>query len=183
MTFFRQLRFAPTAITFIIVATLSAGSAVADPGMKGAHSRAEETAILAQLGELESWLDVHTDLPAPERGIAWIVLTEAGADIPFDGQSTHLRDGVRSVYDESSATIYLIRPWWSDIVRDRSILLHEMVHHRQTEGRLWVCPQAMEWDAYHIQDDYLVANGEVSGFNWLWVALSSSCEPRDYHPS
>ena len=53
---------------------------------------------------------------------------------------------------------------------------------RQAAAHHWYCPQAMEWDAYLIQERYLNALGETGGFNWAWVLLASSCTARDHHP-
>lgn len=40
----------------------------------------------------------------------------------------------------------------------------------------------MEWDAYRIQEDYMLQHGESWDLNWAWVALVSSCTTGDHHP-
>ena len=62
------------------------------------------------------------------------------------------------------------------------MLLHELYHHRQVEARHWYCPEAMEWDAYRVQAGFLGALGEDGGFDWVRLALISSCTPGDHHP-
>ena len=161
---------------------LLAAPATAEPEITGTRRAFEPQAILETAEELELWLDAHTDLPRSEVPLERIALVEAGSDVLYGGRTTQLDSTVRGLYDEETATIYLVRPWFGDTARDRSILLHEMVHHRQASSQHWYCPQAMEWDAYLFQEDYLNAHGQTGGFNWGWVVLASSCGPRDHHP-
>ncbi len=170
------------AVLIALVGLAIAGAARAAPEVVGARMAFEPQAIRATVAELESWLDANTDLPRGEAPPARIALIEAGAAVPHDGRMTRVGDTVRGLYDERSATIYLIRPWFGDTATDRGTLLHELVHHRQVEAQHWYCGRAMEWDAYRIQEAYLRDHGETAGFNWAWVALLSSCAPRDHHP-
>ena len=48
-----------------------------------------------------------------------------------------------------------------------------------TEGR---CPKATEWEAYKLQEAWLLENGRTPDFNWAYILLDSSCMPRDIHP-
>ncbi|MDG4649736.1 hypothetical protein P6F26_14925 [Roseibacterium sp. SDUM158017] len=156
-------------------------AAVAAPRIEGQRSPHEPRAILGAVEALDLWLDAHTDLPRAGP-LARIVLVPPGGDIRYDGRTMQIHETVRGVYDATSATIYLVRQWYGETPLDRSVLLHEMVHHRQEKARHWYCPQAMEWDAYQIQEAYLNAHGETGGFNWAWVLLASSCAVRDHHP-
>ena len=172
-------------MTFLKAAALSliiAGPAVAEPIVSGTRMPFEEDAILGIAEELDLWLDVHTDLPRAETRIAEIALIPAGTELDYEGTATTLDNSVRGLYDQTVSTIYLVRPWFGDTARDRSVLLHEMIHHRQASAQHWYCPQAMEWDAYLLQEDYLKAHGQTGGFNWAWLALASSCAVRDHHP-
>lgn len=156
--------------------------AAAEPEVAGLRTPYERQAILAIAEELDLWLDTHTDLPRPPLPLARVELVAPRAEILHEGHMTALGGSVRGVYDTQTATIYLVRQWFGDTARDRSVLLHEMVHHRQAHAQHWYCPQAMEWDAYLIQEDYLNAHGETGAFNWAWVLLASSCAVRDHHP-
>jgi hypothetical protein len=156
--------------------------AMADPQIAGMTSPHQTQAILNTMEELDLWLDAYTDLPRSQVPLARIALVPPGAEILYEGQMTQIEHSVRGVYDAESATIYLVRQWYGETAFDRSVLLHEMVHHRQATARHWYCPQAMEWDAYLLQERYLNAHDETGDFNWAWVLLASSCAVRDHHP-
>lgn len=156
--------------------------ALADPQIAGMTSPHQTQAILHTMEELDLWLDAYTDLPRSQVPLARIELVPPGAEILYEGQMMQIEQSVRGVYDAESATIYLVRQWYGETAFDRSVLLHEMVHHRQATARHWYCPQAMEWDAYLLQERYLNAHDETGDFNWAWVLLNSSCAVRDHHP-
>lgn len=165
-----------------LVALAFATPVIADPEVSGVTSPHQARAILNIMEELDIWLDAYTDLPRSEVSLARVELVPPGTEILYEGQMTQIEQSVRGVYDADSATIYLVRQWYGETAFDRSVLLHEMVHHRQVTAQHWYCPQAMEWDAYHLQERYLNAHDETGDFNWTWVLLASSCAARDHHP-
>lgn len=165
-----------------LIALALAAPADADPRIVGHASPFEAQRIADTMEELNLWLDAYTDLPQSDVPVARVVLVEPGADVLQDGQMMEVGPTVRGVYDADTATIYLVRQWFGDTAFDRSVLLHEMVHHRQVSAQHWYCPQAMEWDAYLIQEEYLNAHEQTGDFNWAWVLLASSCAVRDHHP-
>lgn len=166
----------------IPIAVLIATPALAEPEIVGARSPHEPQVILNTMEELNLWLDAYTDLPRSDVPLAGVELVQPGAEVLVEGQMTQLDDTVRGIYDADTATIYVVRQWYGDTARDRSVLLHEMIHHRQASAQHFYCPQAMEWDAYLLQEDYLNAHGESGEFNWAWVLLQSSCAVGDHHP-
>lgn len=172
MTFLKE-----TALSLLI-----ASPALAAPDVSGTKMAFEERAILDIMEELDLWLDVYTDLPRPDTEVTEIALIPPGTELDYEGHATTLEDTVRGIYDQAASRIYLVRPWFGDSARDRSVLLHEMIHHRQAAAQHWYCPQAMEWDAYLLQEEYLKAHDETGDFNWAWVLLASSCVSRDHHP-
>jgi len=165
-----------------LIAMTVATSAAADPLIEGHTSPYMPGKILDTIEELNLWLDAYTDLPRSDVPLDRVALVAPGADILYEGQSTRIDQTVRGVYDADKATIYLVRGWYGETALERSVLLHEMVHHRQVSAQHWYCPQAMEWDAYLVQEEYLKAHGETGDFNWAWVLLASSCAVRDHHP-
>lgn len=173
---------ARTASQAALISLLLSGAGAAEPDITGAQLAFEPQAILNAVEELDAWLDIYSDLPQAKEPIGEIALIEAGAEVLYEGQMTQLDSTVHGLYDAETTTIYLVRPWFADTVRDRSVLLHEMVHHRQAAAQHWYCPQAMEWDAYRLQEDYLNMLDQTGGFNWGWVLLASSCAVRDHHP-
>ncbi|MBF9031249.1 hypothetical protein HKCCE3408_12675 [Rhodobacterales bacterium HKCCE3408] len=169
-------------LTTALIALSLTGPAAAEPEIAGTTSYYEPQAILNTMEELNLWLDANTDLPRSDIPLARVELVQPGADIAYEGQTTQIGQTVRGVYDSETATIYLVRQWYGETAFDRSVLLHEMVHHRQASAQHWYCPQAMEWDAYVVQEEYLNDHGETGDFEWAWVLLSSSCAVRDHHP-
>lgn len=85
-----------------------------------------------------------------------------------------------AVYDDSSRTIFLPDDWVGQSAADKSILVHEMVHHIQNlAGIKYECPMAREKPAYLAQDKWLAQFGlslekefEVDMFT---VVVSSAC--------
>lgn len=178
----RGLRGATLALAALVAAGAGGSTeARAEIAVEGARVAFEPPAVRDLVAELETWLDAHTDLPRADLPPEAIVLVDTEAEAT-QGQSAHVDDTVRATYDEEEARIYLVRPWYSDRVQDRSVLLHELVHHRQAAAQHWYCPQAMEWDAYLIQESYLEQRGETGDFNWAWVAMLSSCSTGEHHP-
>jgi len=63
---------------------------------------------------------------------------------------------VEAFYDDATKTIHLSRDWSEDSPADLSVLVHEMVHHLQTEAELaYPCPEVREKLAYKAQDWWL----------------------------
>lgn len=172
----------PALTAILFAAPAFAGAEISGPEISGTHTAGEQQQILQTMDELDLWLDENTHLPRSTRPLARVELVPQGAEVLYEGQMTLLEDTVRGVYDGKTASIYLVRHWLPDDVHDRSVLLHELVHHRQEDAKHWYCPQAMEWDAYLIQEDYLKAHKQTGNFNWAWVLLQSSCALRDHHP-
>ena len=99
-----------------------------------------------------------------------------GGDAPADAPVT-------AVYNRETGTVYLAKGWRIDSLRDRSILLHELVHHTQQRCALpYPCLAARERDAYEMQADWLRQHGEsdpyaVIGVDEFTVRLTSMCRP------
>ena len=132
------------------------------------------------LRDLNAWLDTETGLArraSPPR----VVLVTGDQAERLRGVADRSGGRIRGLYSAESGTIYLTRPWSSKNLRDVSILLHELVHHRQAEQH-WYCPQAQEWDAYRIQAKWLTEKNLEDDFYWPAILLQSSCTKRDIHP-
>lgn len=136
------------------------------------------------IAQLESWLDVHTDLPrrtAPPR----VQLTDHATAYGMAHDHAHsasAEPNLRGLYDPEAETIWLVRPWDARNPFDVSTLLHELVHHRQATAGHWYCPAAQELPAYRIQQRWLNALGLDPDVNWIAVVMDSGCTPRDIHP-
>jgi hypothetical protein len=70
-------------------------------------------------------------------------------------QNGYVREVV-AVYDDSTRTIYLPRGWTGATPSERSVLVHEMVHHLQNlAGLKYACGGAREKPAYLAQRKWL----------------------------
>ena len=138
--------------------------------------------ISALVENLDDWIDVHSEYArhpdAPE--IQWINRAQA-ARLQTTAQTAKL-ETTRGLYDPEAGTIYLVRPWDRRKPYDVSVLLHELIHHRQTKTGHWYCPGAQEQDAYKLQDAWLAQLGLRADVNWIAVILEAGCTPKDIHP-
>jgi len=67
---------------------------------------------------------------------------------------------IEGLYDDASRTIYLPKGWTGATPAERSVLVHEMVHHLQNvAGLKYECPEAREELAYSAQDRWLARSG------------------------
>jgi hypothetical protein len=74
-------------------------------------------------------------------------------------QAAHQRE-VIAVYNDKTRTIFLPEGWTGARPAERSIVVHEMVHHLQNEANLkYECPAAREKLAYEAQSDWLKMQG------------------------
>ncbi|SLN11521.1 hypothetical protein ROJ8625_00268 [Roseivivax jejudonensis] len=142
---------------------------------------AQAGSMTALVSTLEAWLDAQS--PWPRRAAApdvrllspWQAAARRGATASVQ------RGRLRGLYDPDRAEILLVRPWDPRSAEDVSVLLHELVHHRQAPHH-WYCPAAQELPAYRLQAGWLADQGLEADVNWIAVALDAGCTPRDIHP-
>lgn len=91
------------------------------------------------------------------------------------------RGRLRGLYDPDRAEILLIKPWDPRDPEDVSVLLHELVHHRQAPPH-WSYPAAQALPAYRLQEAWLAERGMKADVNWVAVVLDAGCTRRDIHP-
>ena len=170
--------------------------AMVDPSNAQTNGK-PETAHPSQtvLKEIVIWLSTNFDLPrilihpnieiVPHaeidvlryKGFSWV----APRDIVMESRGGSFSGrGVVAVYDDDMKTIYLPEGWTGATPAERSVLVHEMVHHLQNLGRLkYECPPAREQLAYAAQDKWLGLSGlnladefEIDPF---MLAVSTRC--------
>ena len=149
-----------------------------------ATSRADQhrvSTIDALMLSLEKWLDRESPYPRRTDPVT-VRLIRTGEAMPWSALVNYSNSTRRGYYDPQSSTIYLVEPWSADNPHDVSVLLHELVHHRQQIAGNWECPNAQELPAYRLQDKWLAELGLKARVNWLAVLIESSCSPRDIHP-
>jgi len=134
------------------------------------------------VAHLDVWLDANTNLPRRDTA-ATISMTSPTDALALAGINSAINaETVRGLYDSASTTIWLVYPWSLKDPRDVSVLLHELVHHRQAEAGHWYCPGAQELPAYKTQQAWLDELGLELNANWIAVVLEAGCTPRDIHP-
>lgn len=87
---------------------------------------------------------------------------------------------VVAIYDDTKRTIYLPDGWTGTTPAELSVLVHEIVHHLQTTGKLkFECPAQREAMAYQAQEKWLGLFGKslASEFELdeFTVKVSTTC--------
>lgn len=160
---------------FALLIALAPARAAEPPRWQQADTLADLVLVL------EDWLDRHSPYPAraARPDIRFVSRHRAHALAP----SSAVHDGRRrGLYDPDAQTIYLVRPWSIRDAHDVSVLLHELVHHRQATARHWYCPGQQEKPAYDLQQAWLTQQGAKGRINWIAATLAAGCTPRDIHP-
>jgi hypothetical protein len=165
-------------------------ASAASPAIK--QQRSASVAAEELLDELGMWLVSHFDLPAVQERPAIVLVSDAyllakrlhssvsqgaayGATYTDPGQRRAV-----ALYDDAQKSIFLAEGWVGQSAADKSILVHEMVHHIQNLAKMkYECPMAREKLAYMAQDKWLAQFGlsleqefEVDMFT---IVVSSAC--------
>lgn len=130
--------------------------------------------------DLETWLDTNSDLPRREAPPA-IRLVPMSLAAGAYGSAGFMGGRLRAFYDGETETITLVAPWNPRNPEDQSVLLHELVHHRQAPLYAY-CEGAKEMPAYELQAAWAGEHGVETKINWIAAVLESGCTPRDIHP-
>jgi hypothetical protein len=143
--------------------------------------------------EIGRWLASNFDLPTVQERPAIAIVSQAqliamrlqqespSQGVAYDtahADPTPLR--VVALYDDRIRTIFLARDWAGRSPADKSILVHEMVHHIQNlAGIRYECPKAREKLAYLAQDKWLAQFGlsleKEFDVDMFTVVVSSAC--------
>lgn len=165
-----------TLILCALLATPATAGLHLDPDPRWRH--AEDLHALVEI--FEDWLDDTTPWKRRETPASVRIVSEQ--DLRSVAGSTQRSHGrTRGLYHPESRTIYLGAPWDPRKAADASVLLHELVHHRQAPHH-WYCQAAQEEAAYRLQDEWLKIRGLSADVNWIAVTLEAGCTPRDIHP-
>jgi hypothetical protein len=117
--------------------------------------------VHAMMSKMITWISVNTDM----RPCAPPVLRHATSDeiaAKWYGKIPGKQViKVRALYEYPSATVYVSEDFdWSNLL-DKSILLHELVHHMQHYNEVvFQCHAAAEPQAYELQAAWLEEQGE-----------------------
>lgn len=163
---------------------LLGGDGVADDGPKDIAPLEPDQAELRPLvEELIGWIGEHGDYDVARflENPPEISFCDCGETIDYEGRTIVVHEPVKGVYDLEVNRITLVRPWDRQDLLNISSLLHELVHVVQYHSKEWPCWHATEWEAYKLQEQWLLERGIDPGFNWVEIQLLSSCTRRDIH--
>ncbi|CAN7631615.1 DUF6647 family protein [Mesorhizobium sp. LjNodule214] len=110
---------------------------------------------------IADWLAFEFGLPKVSAQAKIVFASETRmADLRFRDVPSDLgpndKPDLLAVYDDDARTIYLPDGWTGGTAADRSVLVHEMVHHLQNGGGLkFACPEEREKTAYEAQERWL----------------------------
>lgn len=135
----------------------------------------------ALVAVLDDWLDDNSAWARRDDPPHILLVSEWEANARRGAAGSFQRGRLRGLYDPERDEILLVRPWDLHNVDDASILLHELVHHRQAPHH-WYCPAAQELSAYRLHEAWLAERGMQADVNWVAVVLDAGCTPRDIHP-
>jgi hypothetical protein len=132
---------------------------------------------------LMTWISASSGLPMPDSPPTIVRVSAremARRARPEGSVETEAASPYLALYHAGSATVLLRRDWDRAGLRDRSILVHELVHHLQAHAaRSYPCRGAREREAYRLQAAWLDERGadlfEVMGMNALVYSAVTRC--------
>lgn len=130
---------------------------------------------------LDDWLDVNSAWSRRDAPPRIRIVSEWEAKARRGVTASRQNGPLRGLYDADREEIMLVAPWNPRSAKDVSVLLHELIHHRQAPYH-WYCPAAQELPACRLQDAWLAERGMRANMNWMAVVLESGCARRDIHP-
>lgn len=136
------------------------------------------------IAALAGWIALHTGLSAGTPPHIEFVTPTTMAEHAF-GPGIAPSPLLRALYSEPAATVYLRQEWDATSVRDRSELVHELVHHYQSVHKVqFRCAAERERLAYDLQLAWLREQGvgdpyDLLEINHFFVVMVSACRDVD----
>ncbi|MGB5559842.1 MAG: DUF6647 family protein [Paracoccaceae bacterium] len=127
------------------------------------------------VAQLMRWIDSNTEYDTADTPEPQIVFCATDITIALSDDTMLADPALRAAYDPATATIYMTAPWSPVDPEITSTLLHQLIHHVQIHARDWPCPQATEFEAYWLQDQWLDEQGYGTGFDWTQILVDSHC--------
>lgn len=134
---------------------------------------------------LTGWIALQTGLSAVEPPHIEFVTQDTMSERAF-GPGVAGSPLLRALYSQPANTVYLRKAWDADKLRDRSELLHELVHHFQNIHSLkYGCGAEREKLAYELQIKWLKEQGIADPYEFLeinafFVVMASVCRDADH---
>jgi hypothetical protein len=123
----------------------------------------------ALIASLLAWIVSQIGLTVPDLPkVKMVSRTEMVAR--FYGRAKPNELTLEALYSRSEHTIYFPQGWQPDDLRERSVLVHELVHHVQTVDHLdFPCAAAYEGQAFDLQLAWLRQQGVMDPYKLLGV--------------
>jgi hypothetical protein len=126
-----------------------------------------------------AWIVAQTGLSAPDHPP--IHFATAMEMVVRYGSPENSGLDLQALYNRTEGAIYLPRQWLPEDLRQKSALLHELVHHVQKSNNIELpCVAAYERQAYDLQIKWLREQGvddpyALIGINELGIYMVSVC--------
>lgn len=126
-----------------------------------------------------AWIIAQTGLSTPDHPPIHFVTSKEMARLYGSPESNGFE--LQALYNRSEGSIYLLQEWRPDDLRQKSTLLHELVHHVQRSNNIILpCGAAYERQAYELQIKWLREEGAADPYdliktNELSIYLVSAC--------
>jgi hypothetical protein len=144
---------------------------------RNAEATKEADALSAWIVEQTHW--TSSALPPirfiPAAEIQKVLSSEEAIDLKLE-----------AFYSEKDHSIYLADSWRPDDLRDRSILLHELVHHLQYLNHVKeLCTGEFELEAFRLQINWLSEQGveypvDLVGIDPLVILMLGRCDEMSF---
>ena len=126
-----------------------------------------------------AWIVAQTGLLPPDRPPIYFVSSTELAVRHGSPENSGLE--LQALYNRNEGSIYLPEGWAPDDLRQKSALLHELVHHVQRFNKMELpCIAAYERQAYDLQIKWLREQGvddpyDLIKTNGLSIYMLSAC--------
>jgi hypothetical protein len=130
---------------------------------------------------LIGWIAANSNLVAAEPPHITFVPKHEMRELYYGAKKANEFFRVQAFYLPDKTTIVLPATWRASELRDRSVLLHELVHHLQKSNNIKApCPAVWERQAYNLQFAWLREQGvedpyEFIETNVLTVIMLTAC--------
>jgi hypothetical protein len=127
------------------------------------------------IAELIDWIDANSKYKISALPPARIQFCKSDVTFALDDAGIIVDPGLQSAYDPATQTIYMTAPWSPINPEMSSIILHNLVHHAQTQLAEWPCLRATQFEAFWLQDRWINHQGYRTGFDWTQILVDSHC--------
>jgi hypothetical protein len=137
------------------------------------------------IATLAGWIAIQTGLSPVAPPHVEMVTPSTMSERAF-GPGVAASPLLRALYSQPAGTVYLRKNWDASNLRDRSELLHELVHHFQNIHALkYNCGAEREKLAYELQIQWLREQGVADPYEFLeinafFVVMVSACRDVDH---